>query len=209
MPTETELKLRFPARFRTQIEQLPLLNALNVAKPTRKNLYSIYYDTPDCKLKKNRIALRVRKMDAYWIQTIKSDSAVINGLHQQNEWECLIANNKPDLKQLTDERLKSFFSDQDLIKSLQPVFLTDFHRTLYLLEPTQNFRLEFCIDIGEIIVKKPDQRLSEPICEIELELKAGETSQLLEFATVLQQSCSVPFIPENTNKAMRGYALLK
>jgi len=209
VPTETELKLRFPPQFCTQIEQLTLLKTFSIAEPIHKNLYSIYYDTPDYILKKNRIALRVRKIDANWIQTIKSGGTIHDGLHQHHEWEQLIAENAPDLTQLTDEYLKGFFSDRNLLESLYPIFITDFYRTLYLLEPAKNFRLEFCIDVGQITAQKQNQPLSEQISEIELELKSGETSQLLQFSKTLQQNISFPLIPENTNKAMRGYALLK
>ena len=46
------------------------------------------------------------------------------------------------------------------------------------------------------------------ICEIELELKAGSSQQLMEFGLMLQEYCPFELIPENTSKAMRGFDLL-
>ena len=163
MSIETELKFRFPPHCANQIKALPLLKALSIVEPTCNNLYSVYYDTPDCTLKKNRIALRTRKIDSCWIQTIKSGGTIHNGLHQHNEWEYPITDDQPDFSQLVDDNIRRFFSDYKLRESLRPVFVTDFYRTLYLLEPEENFKLEFCIDKGNITEKRSPQLLSSPI----------------------------------------------
>lgn len=202
--TEIELKFRLSPQFSSCIEQLSLLKEYSVTKPIKQRLYSIYYDSPDFILQKHRIALRVRKIGDLWLQTIKSGGKIHNGVHQHNEWEYPIADDKPDFSHIPDQSIKEFFANHKLHQLLQPAFITDFYRTTYFLEPEQNFELEFCIDEGKIIANQRTQ----PICEIELELKSGNTSQLLKFAETLQRNCTFPLIPENTNKAMRGYALL-
>lgn len=204
MSTEIELKLSLSPQFSACIKQLQLLKDYGVTKPIKQRLYSIYYDSPDFILRKHRIALRVRKTEGLWIQTIKSGGTIQDGLHQHNEWEHPIANNKPDFSQIPDQSIKDFFADRKLRQSLQPIFITEFNRTTYLLEPEKDFELEFCLDEGKIIANQRTQS----VCEIELELKSGDTSQLFQFAETLQRNCTFPLIPENTNKAMRGYALL-
>lgn len=208
MSTEVELKLRFPQQFAVQIKQLSLLNTFSIAKPYQQNLYSVYYDTPDFILKNNRIALRLRQKGECWIQTIKSGGTICDGLHQHREWEYPTTDGKLDFTQLPDQRIRYFFSDQKLCQSLQPVFVTDFERTTYLLEPAKNFKLELCIDEGYITINQFDSDISEPICEIELELKSGSKAQLLQFSETLMKYSPCPLIPENKNKAIRGYALL-
>jgi inorganic triphosphatase YgiF len=47
--------------------------------------------------------------------------------------------------------------------------------------------------------------LSEPICEVELELKRGNIANIYEIASKLQTAISL--IPENKSKAARGYQL--
>ena len=204
MSTEVELKFRLSPQYSVDIEQLQLLKDFSVIKPIKQRLYSIYYDSPDFTLQKNRVALRVRKVGSLWIQTIKSGGTIQDGLHQHNEWENPITDDNPDFSQIPDQSIKDFFAEEKLRRSLQPIFVTDFYRTTYLLEPEQGFELELCLDEGKIIA---NQR-AQPICEIELELKSGNTSQLLQFAEKLQRNCPFPLIPENTNKAMRGYTLL-
>ncbi|MDR4516757.1 MAG: CYTH domain-containing protein [Nitrosomonas sp.] len=204
MSTEVELKLRFSPQFSASIKQLQLLKDFSISKPVSQKLYSIYFDSSDFILQKQRIALRVRKAGGLWIQTIKSGGTIQDGLHQHNEWEYPIADDNPDFSQIPDQGIKNFFADRRLRRSLRPIFITDFNRITHLLEPEQGFRLEFCIDEGKIVA---NQRIL-PICEIELELKSGNTAQLFQFAEMLQRSCAFPLTRENTNKAMRGYALL-
>ncbi|SER39295.1 CYTH domain-containing protein [Nitrosomonas sp. Nm51] len=208
MPTEIELKLRFPQQFAVQIKQLPFLKIFSSTKPIQQNLYSVYYDTPDFILKKNRIALRLRKTDEHWTQTIKSGGTIHDGLHQHHECEYTISGDRPDFSKLSNQKLRYFFSDRTLRQLLRPVFATDFIRTVYLLKPAKGFRLELCIDEGRIITKRLHTDISESICEIELELKSGNITQLFQFSKALQKNSPCPLIPDNKNKAMRGYALL-
>ena len=173
-------------------------------KPIKQKLFSIYFDSPVFILRQHRVSLRTRKTGDQWSQTIKSGGTVHTGLHQHNEWEYFITDKNLDFSQIVDQNLKKFFADTTLRQSLRPIFETDFYRTTYLLEPSEGFKLEFCLDEGNIIANGR----TEPICEIELELKSGDASQLLQFSEILQKNCLFPLIPENTNKAVRGYALL-
>lgn len=204
MSTEIELKLSFPAQHAATIKQLALLKRCCSTQPIEQTILSIYYDTRDFALGRQRIALRTRKIGDQWLQTIKSGSSVHDGLHQQNEWEYPIRANALELDAIPDAQLMAVFADPQFRAALKPIFTTDFHRTTYLLEPLEGFKLEFCLDIGKIIAHDK----TEPICEVELELKAGNSEQLIEFAHTLQTSCPFTFTPENRNKAARGYALL-
>lgn len=204
MPTEIELKLRFSPQFIAAIKELPLLKDFSIVTPAEQDIFSVYFDTPDFILRNHRIALRTRKIGDQWLQTIKSKGTTQNGLHHHHEWEFPITTEKPEFDQIQDQDLMIFFSEKKLRDSLQPVFVTDFHRTTYLLEPSEKFRLEFCLDTGKIMANNK----TTLICEIELELKAGSSQQLMEFGRVLQACCPFELIPENTSKAMRGFDLL-
>jgi len=204
VPTEVELKLCFPPQFIGYIKQLSLLKDFSIAQPITQYLHSKYYDTPDYKLGKQRIALRTRRIGNHWIQTIKSGGSVHDGLHQHHEFECRLTDDKLDFDHIPDENLKHFFSDRQLKDTLKPIFTTEFHRTIYLLEPQKDFRIEFCVDDGVITANKKTAIISE----IELELKSGEKLQLIEFSRLLQDQCPFDLIPENANKAKRGYELL-
>ena len=204
MSTEIELKLSFLPQHASTIKQLALLKRYSRTQPTEQAILSIYYDTPDFALSRQRIALRTRKIGDQWLQTIKSGGSVHDGLHQQREWEHPIRSNDLELDTIPDAQLKQLFADRQFRAALKPIFTTNFHRTTYLLEPLEGLKLEFCLDIGKIIANDR----TEPICEVELELKAGNSEQLIEFSHTLQANCPFTFTPENRNKAARGYALL-
>ncbi|MCW5619267.1 MAG: CYTH domain-containing protein [Nitrosomonas sp.] len=204
MSTEIELKLRLPPQYVTTIKELPLLRNYSITKPAEQDIFSIYFDTPDFILRKHRIALRTRRIGTQWLQTIKNNGIVQDGLHQNYEWEYPIITNIPEFDKIPDPDLMIFFSDNKLRNSLQSIFTTDFHRTTYLLEPFEGFRLEFCIDTGKITANSK----TELICEVELELKTGKNEQLIEFYKMLQAHCSFELTPENRSKAMRGFTLL-
>ena len=63
---------------------------------------------------------------------------------------------------------------------LQPLFTTHFQREIWLIT-TGNSEIEVAFDQGEVTAGD----LSEPLCEIELELKRGERQDLLAFAQQL------------------------
>jgi len=204
VPTEIELKFYCPPEFLESFKQLPILKEFGIAQPVELNLYSTYYDTPQCTLAQNRIGLRIRKANDHWIQTIKSGGHVQDGLHQHSEYEYTLSENQLDYVHIPNH-LKPLFSDTQFRNALKPVFTTEFNRTIYLLEPQKNFQLECCLDNGVITANGKTDKISE----IELELKSGEKKQLVEFSELLQKHCPVDLIPENASKASRGYALLK
>ena len=203
MHTEIELKLCLPPQSVAELKSLPLLQGYSISEPTTQKLYTIYYDTPDFALKNERIALRLRKIQNEWVQTIKGGGTVSAGLHQRQEWEYPVLDNQPDFSKITDPSLIELFADKNLRQQLRSIFVTDFTRITFQLLFMERCNIEFCIDQGEITA---GQR-THPICEIELELKSGTPSQLLKFTTLLENQCTFPLTRENINKSMRGYAL--
>ncbi len=203
MSIEIELKLTLSPQFVTDLKSLPLLKTYSVSKPVSQKLHTIYYDTPDLILQSKKIALRLRKVDQDWIQTIKYGGSILAGLHQHHEWEQPVCSNQPDFSKITEPTLFELFSDNILRQQLRPIFITDFTRTIFDLLFMQDCRIELCIDQGEV---SAEQR-TDPICEVELELKSGTPNQLQEFAALLKEACYFPMEQENINKAMRGYAL--
>lgn len=203
MPTEIEIKLTLPPQFVNELKSLPLLKTTSVSELVSQKLHTVYYDTPGLILQSKKVALRLRKTDQEWIQTIKCGGSISAGLHQHQEWEQPVRRNQPNFSKITDPALIDLFSDNKLRQQLRPIFVTDFIRTTFNLIFMQDCHIELCLDQGEIIAEP----LTYPICEVELELKSGTANQLREFAALLKQTCSFPLEQENINKAMRGYAL--
>jgi len=203
MAREIELKLTIPPDHVKEIAQLPYLNLLSIAPSKKQKLYSIYYDTPDLLLKNQRCSLRIRRIGKQWIQTIKSGGNISAGLHQHNEFEVTLNKAQPDFNHLQHTGVITLAQQRVAIKSLKPIFITQFTRDTHTLQTEDGSIIEFCLDRGKITA----DHLSDSINEIELELKAGNPAQLFHFALEIAQRVDFPIRLENVNKAERGYKL--
>jgi len=203
MPNEIELKLRISARDVPKLKQHPAIKQRLVGEPLSRKLISIYYDTPDLQLLDTGLSLRVRSMSGGWFQAIKSAGHSVAGLHQRLEWEDLLTKNEPDFSKITDPHVANIFSDARLRAALKPIFIVDVMRTDWQMNYEDGTEIELSLDMGELHV----DQLHEPIEEIELELKKGNTNHLFELALSLQHD--IPLTIENISKAQRGYAYLK
>jgi triphosphatase len=200
MAEEIKLKLLIDPADVLKLRRMPALKTWSTAKPVSQKLVTTYYDTPDLALRHAGIVLRVRRVGRGWIQTIKESGAVCAGLHQHMEWEGPVAGPTPDLSNITDPALLKLFSHHGLRNQLEPVFITAFRRTNWLLSFAEGEDIELALDQGEL---KAGQSVA-PLCEVELELKAGRPDKLYEVA--LQFLESIKLMPENRSKAERGYA---
>lgn len=199
MHTEIELKLLIDSSNIPQLLQHPLLKSACKSGPQRQKFHSIYFDTPQLELMRQQIALRLRQVGGHWIQTVKGGGKVEEGLHQRSEWEVPVTGGILDLNKLSSSPWHSFFT-LDIQSRLIPIFVTDFWRTIWLME-LPNCLIELALDEGEIQAKNKQV----PICEVELELKSGAPESLFDLARELRKSIALQ--PEDRSKADRGYVL--
>ncbi len=200
MSNEIELKLRISPADAARLRQHPLILDHLREPPVTHKLTSIYYDTPDLALLDAGISLRVRRMAGGWFQAVKAAGHSSAGLHQRMEWEDIIAAGHPDFSKITEPSLTRIFDQPSLRQALAPIFTTDVRRTEWHLVWDNGDHVELALDIGHLVIGTS----REPIREIELELKAGETRRLFELALALQNDLCLEL--ENVSKAQRGYA---
>ena len=148
---------------------------------------------------RQQIALRLRQAGGHWIQTVKGGGKVEEGLHQRPEWEEPVTGGILDLDKLSVSPWHSFFT-LNIQSRLIPIFVTDFWRTIWLME-LPNCLIELALDEGEIQARNKQV----PICEVELELKSGAPESLFDLAEELRKSIALQ--PEDRSKADRGYML--
>ncbi|STQ42895.1 Uncharacterized conserved protein [Ewingella americana] len=89
-----------------------------------------------------------------------------------------------------------------LQKALLPLFSTNFMREKWVITYQQS-EIELGLDQGEVVAGE----LSEPLAEIELELKSGNTADLLALAALIGQNGGLR--QGGLSKAARGYHLAK
>lgn len=197
MPVESELKLRIAPEHMARLKRSTLLKQISAGRAVTRKLRNIYFDTPDFTLHRHRMALRLRQVGSHWLQTLKGGGAVEAGLHSRNEWEMPVAGEQLEIAALeASGGILPPGADTDL----QPVFSTDFTRSLKVLH-FEGATVELCLDSGDI---RADDK-SRIISELELELKSGQPRQLFQLALRLMDI--VPLEVENINKAEYGYQL--
>jgi triphosphatase len=197
MATETEIKLSLSARAAGQLAKQAILGGV---EPQRQLLINTYYDTADKRLRRERIVVRHRQKGRQCLLTVKTAPMFTAGLAQRSEWEVPGQPGEFDFSHVDDASIRELL--ESLRDHLQPIFTTHFRRNVWLLAPRQGVRIELALDRGWIDAR--DQR--QAIREIELELLAGEVSDL--FAVAVDLQASLPLHPEASSKSERAYRLL-
>ncbi|MBS97951.1 MAG: hypothetical protein CMI01_04680 [Oceanospirillaceae bacterium] len=203
MGAETELKLAILPEYAQDVAGLALPGAGEKEPGDALELTNIYYDTPGCDLHLARSALRIRRQGAGYIQTLKSAGNGQAGLSIRNEWEWPRDEPTLDRAVLADHLPDSLTGGEGLLQTLVPVFETNFQRRIVMLEGDEagGWRVEMAFDQGEILAGGR----SEPICEIELELKRGTPDCLFQLASEIARQLPVQVL--DASKAQRGYRL--
>ncbi len=197
-PVEIELKLALPPQ---RAATFAKLMARRRGAPLQQELVTRYFDTPDFSLSAQGVALRVRRSGRRWLQTLKTEGERHGGLSRRAEYEMAISRGKPDWEKFPPEALA--LVPQALRAQLAAVFETRFSRTAWLVGGRGGAAIEVALDIGEVRAG----RSSQPICEIELELKAGRPDVL--FALAQGWARRFGCVPLDLSKAERGVRLAR
>ena len=195
-PLEIELKLALPLQ---QVDAFRKRMARRRGQPLQQDLVTRYFDTPDFALSAQGVALRVRRIGRRWLQTLKTEGERYGGLSQRVEHEMPIRRGVPDWSRFPVGALACV--PEALRDQLVPVFETHFNRTAWLIKGQSGAQIEVALDVGEVLAGKH----SQPICEIELELKAGQPDAL--FALALDWAGQFDCVPFDISKAERGVRL--
>ena len=205
-PQEIELKLYLPGDAAQGLaERLAQTALLARHKASRQFLYNIYHDTANQALRQQQVALRLRRVGSetspQWLQTLKTGASDASALSRRGEWETPVAGSALELAALKRTPWSKIDPDGSLFDALEPRFLTLFERTSWLLRRPDGSLVEVALDIGQIQANG----LQAPICELELELKAGQPAAL--FQTAREIAGTIAVLPAHLSKAQRGYLL--
>ncbi|MGB7803340.1 inorganic triphosphatase [Buttiauxella sp.] len=176
------------------------LNSLESQHSEPRQLLNIYYETADNQLRRHDMGLRIRGDNGQYEMTMKIAGRVTGGLHQRPEYNVELSGPELALSLLPPEVWPEGLSAEALQTQLNPLFSTDFAREKWVVTHGKS-RIELALDLGEVKAGE----LSEPLCELELELLEGETADVLAFA---KQLVAQPGLRQgNLSKAARGYHL--
>ena len=194
MEKEIELKLEMTGESADQIEASGLL----VGEPKITQQKSIYFDTPDGKLRKAGLSLRIRQSDGKRIQTVKANRGSAAGLFARSEWEQSVNDDVPILDDSAPIRALLGEATDDITS----IFEVRIDRYTWLMNEGGTL-IELVMDRGEAVVC--ERRSS--ICEIELELKSGALAALFSLARKIDTAA--PARLGVLTKAERGHRLTR
>lgn len=199
MHNEIEMKLTLDQGILDR-DIIELCEKLSVDEFETSQLINQYYDTPDMKLRKERIALRIRHANNQYIQTLKTAGTSNAGLHKRGEWEWVLEEPVLSSALLLSSGVWPNTIDPS---TLLPIFETNFQRKQAIIH-WGGSEIEWAIDEGVVLAGGK----SSPISEIELELKKGEVHHVYEVEKVLVSILGTQLKRCDISKAQRGYRLL-
>mgnify|MGYP003650169064 FL=1 len=163
----------------------------------RRDLRSVYFDTPGRSLAMAGLSLRTRFDGAQYVQTVKATQGKAAGLFARNEWEKPVPSEQPEPG--SDTPLAGL--PPQTLDALAPLFSLEVERRSLDIA-RQDGVVELAIDTAIVVA---DDRQSD-FCEIELELKSGGAHVLFELARELDALASVRL--GGMTKSERGNRLL-
>jgi inorganic triphosphatase YgiF len=183
----------------------PRLAQLRLAPPQTAALVSVYHDTADHRLGAAKIALRLRRVGRRWVQTVKrkGEAGEGGGLFAHDEDERPAPGGRLVLDGDDPDGALAAVREAAGDAALGPIFETRVERTTERLGLPGLGEVELALDAGEIRAGEA----TEPIREVEFELKSGGVAAI--FAAARQILDETPFRLGTTNKAARGYRLLR
>ena len=212
---EIELKFQVPAdrveAITTAVRRLPA--PVGQAQPLP--LRAAYLDTPDNRLARHRMALRVRQEGPQWVQTFKGAGADAMTRLEENIDVTPPPQGQPvhadlslhgaEVQSALQRALPGWRADADpqgRNLGLQPVYETRFERWQGQSEIDAG-RVLVCLDLGAIHAGP----LSAPLCELELELLEGHPRAVIELARQWVRAHGVWL--DVQSKAMKGTRLAR
>jgi len=199
---EVELKFQVPAKRRREVAA-----AVAGRAPARRvRLQAAYVDTTDRLLAEHGIALRLRREGRVWVQTLKGP--VGDGLSRvEHNVERGAAADAPSVDPALHAALPLGARLAELLAqrpdaALVVLFRTDILRRTRIVR-TRLGSVELAFDEGSIVAG--DARL--PVCELEIELKAGSPAAVL--ATAQQWVARHGLCLDTRTKAERGDLLAR
>lgn len=215
---ESEIKLRLDAQTEpSTIIDHPLLSRLTMPDSRREqDLVNIYYDTALHELTDREMTLRQRQVQDRSEVTLKTGEATVSELHQRFEWTAVYPEDwDGDLKNGLDtswfKREATSTGDPDA--QLQEALRLIKGRPLLIICEARFKRITFDIGYGDSLLELAIDRgeliagdYSEPLYEIEVELKEGDVRDLVELGHEMQDQ--LPVQPEELSKFARCLRLL-
>lgn len=201
--TEIELKLAItdPQRVADLLTDSWLLSLADAADWQLEQMTAVYFDTADHRLQAQRMSCRIRRENNTQVATVKGGGTSGHGLHTRQEWNVPATATVPTAAMFAGTPAAALLTEYIGDAPLLPICATDFERHTLRVEPAPGTIVEVAVDRGEIIAG--DKR--EPLLELELEVKQGESAEVLRLGAALLED--YPLRLETRSKYYRALVL--
>ena len=166
------------------------------------NIDARYFDTDNFDLAGNEVAYRVRREGDHLMAALKWKGHTEDGLHVREEINVPVQDDFPDLNVFHESSVGCEVCELAEGRELKCVLQTACTRRRFRID-TGTGLFEFSIDSGEIVTQYGEL----PINEVEIEVFAGETEELLEIGKKLQEKYGLE--EENKSKYCRGLQMIE
>lgn len=200
---EKEIKLLSTKAGRRKFFQLALVKEKVIPGSRHTlDLWNQYRDTRDGKLTRTGMAYRIRRTNGKAFEaTVKSQGKTVNGFSSREEYTVPLEKPEPVIQGFApqlDQKLQTLLQEDELL----PLCTVEFTRKTALLQLSAVTVVEAALDQGTLTAGDK----TEPIEELELEIKRGQERDLLRFTAALARE--IPLWPEERSKFKRGLDLL-
>ncbi len=204
MHDDIELKLQSTPATLQKIATSRYIKKLKAGKIVNRSLVCTYFDTPRHLLRQAGVTLCIHQDGDGYEQTVKATITGSNGRRTSREWTGRVPRNIPCVEAIEDRELRAILKRGKRHKRLVPMFTTNVERKTVPLEVDGN-KHELALDVGTISAKGGTRR--EPIAGVEVELRNGDATAILDLALKLNESLDLTL--GRRSKAERGYALAR
>ena len=194
---EVELKLEMPV---DEVAGVQRSLRRGLGEGIKQHLISVYFDTGKRALRKRGLTLRTRSDGKRRVQTVKAADTTSAYIFDRLEWETKIEGDKLDLKAASRTPFGDVLHGSRAYRLLVPIFETVVDRTTWRVKQDGS-EIEVALDEGHVSAHGSTQ----PIAELEPELKSGSPTDLFALARSLDRVKHLEI--GVLSKSERGFAL--
>lgn len=167
------------------------------------DMHAVYFDTADEDFRKMGIAYRIRQEDERCTATIKWDVNVREGLHQREEFNLVVNDERfaehPNIELFISSDAYEVLHEAAGDKPLVPTITMDYERRQFKVDTGKSIS---CISVDEGAIHHADGH-SIPICELEIEWYYGDEDDFMKLAEFI--STEYELESEDRSKLQRAF----
>ena len=185
METEFKYSLDDPSVF-DEIVKNAGINKMGIEAVETIDMHADYFDTADGDFRRKGIAYRIRQEDDRCTATIKWDVNVREGLHQREEFNLVVSDERfaenPDIELFISSDAYDVLHDAAGDKPLIATISMDYQRRQFKVDTGKSIS---CISVDEGVIHHREGHVV-PICELEIEWYYGDEDDFMRLAEFIQ-----------------------